>query len=505
MKSIFCTLILAVSMFSANAQEINCTMTKGTVFTDDYKNSEILAVGEDTKGGVIIVRLNDAYSLNEYRYTFEHYNDKLVRTKSFEYKMHGIDRLLDVSVHNDSVSMVEFEYDKEQKAYICYNASASVKDFKFNRKVLFKLNVKKDHTTMIGVGQRADDYYAKLIYNQDKTLFAIRIDVNSGDGKDDDEVHNVYVFNDKMQLLWQNSYKDTYDRKGYIISGFDITPDGSATYILGKAELKGKERKKNAAPYYYELTRVDKGGVKSKSFNMANIFVEDLKVIAKKDGVACVGFYSADDNIFRKGTAFYGFNPATLETSVTKITPFTQEFKARFGVEKEDEIKGLILRSYILTQNDDIILNGEVDFVTQFAKQKPVHHYSDIVVAKINHAGDVLWIENIDKSQPVVSYNIRKTLSYAIAPIGDDLYYFANGNLSDYQGKKYLKWEEGKSADLYVAKINKNGKIELKKLIDKSENMLPIQMTEGKLVPQSSPAYFLGSDGKKKQISRFRF
>jgi len=82
----------------------------------------------------------------------------------------------------------------------------------------------------------------------------------------------------------------------------------------------------------------------------------------------------------------------------------------KFGRDEDKVVKNLIFKSVAITEEDDILFNAEEYFVTnslqvtgagQRMKVERFHH-NDIVSAKLDSNGDLLWTRNINKAEVTV-------------------------------------------------------------------------------------------------------
>ncbi len=195
--------IIAITAFSnaIKAQEIPFKIQKSEVFKDEYKYSTILMVESDGNGGKFIVRSyqGGAFSSGS-GYYFEHYDANLKLIKEYDYSLNYSDAIKQSSVlgvikNNNQISLIDFVYNKDQAAYICSANTANISDFKFKPKELFRLNSELiKQFSFFSSSQFDGDSGASMILNEDKTAFAVTVDIKDKNS----ESHKIYLFDNTL-------------------------------------------------------------------------------------------------------------------------------------------------------------------------------------------------------------------------------------------------------------------------------------------------------------------
>jgi len=501
-------LFLCNILLPANAQEIKCTLKKSTVVKDEYSFSEIVAVGEDGDGGVTVARSYTSLFGKTFGYYFEHYNDKLIKVKSFKQEMKKKQRLVGVVIDGNTLNMIEFTYDKVQKAYVCYANSCNVKDFKFTKKELFRLAMQKEKVPLMSfdanVARFEDYYHAKIVFSEDNSSFGILVNINIG--KDKDEVHEFYAFNNKMDLLLKNSLVKDYEDYGFEIVGMDVSQDTKTAYVLGKQ--KNKKDKKGTADYFFDVTSITDNGTKTYSFDVTSNFPCEMKMVLKKDKVTCVGLYEDKDEKWQKGICYYDLDQVTLGIKSSKIIPFPQDFAALYNTKSKEELKYFQGRELYLAENNDVIYNAEQYDLGMSRSANPSssivharHAFGDILSVKINDNGEALWFNAIDKYQ-IGDDTTFDFLSYTSFIRGGDIYFFLNGTIKPKDdGGLFVDFTPAPfgGVDFNVMRLNKDGKIDYKKLLDTKKEKTRMLIKKRGLMPNGA-SYFLHALGKEKQL-----
>jgi hypothetical protein len=494
----------------ATAQDIKFDIKKTGMFKDKEELSDIVAVGSDGKNGIIMARSYDAYFGKKHGYVFEHYSDKMIKLKSYDYPMKEDNHLVGVVIEQNIINMIEFTYDKEQKAYICYAKSGAAKDFKFVRKELFRLNMKKAKTkfkdaSIFTSGPQACTY-ATLTFNRDQSAFAISIDINTGRGKDKDEVHDVYVFNRKFDLLMKNSLDKDFKNDAYKVEDIEVADDGNTVYILGKIKQQKKD-KETGLDYHYDVNKITNNGIKTQVFDTGQHDANRLHIVSKKDELVCLGLYSGLKEWRVEGIAYFNFDANSFQLKGDKYLSFPEEVYSYYGEKADRELQKYGMSYPSLAENGEIFLN------TEKHDQKPIVHstgetrytkteyqYKDILTAKITEKGDIAWVKIVDKFQFTRGALIYY-ISYKTVVMGNDIYYFVNGNLKKGEdGKDLIDYGKLPFADLNIVKIDTDGNVTLVKALDNSQIKAPFKVIYGEGLPGSSSIFFLGKEVKNKQL-----
>ena len=504
-------LVLTLLLFSAfsnlvKAQEIPFQVQKSDVFKDEYKHSTIMSVEEDGNGGLIIVRsfMGGVFS-GAFGYYFEHYdaNMKLIKDYEYDSKRSGV---MGIIVNENNVNIIDFTYDKERKAFICNSNTANINDFNFTKKELFILPSEEvNGFSFWGIGKGYDsDTGAQMIVNEDKTAFSIIVDI----ANKNQETHKLYLFDAKLNQKFIHEFKRDIKDKKFRYENIDVSKDGNTLYLLGKAYTTEKKKKKEGGKYQYELSRITKDGSTTQVFDTEEHFAGSLKTIVFNDKVTCVGFYS-DKNDFRyKGLCYYELEPKTLAIKKSKFNPFTEQFIIdKYGKDKDKELKFLSFRGISVTSSGDIVFNAEEFYITTHTHSTgnggfyttTIYHYDDIVSAKLNTQGDIIWARNINKRQSTSGDD--SYISYTSTIKGDDTYFYIN------TGEKVKKLKNDriqfgqtsiKHSNLNIIRIKPNGDFDYQEVLDDKDNDVPFMVSDG--ATTNNATYFIGRKGKKKQL-----
>lgn len=513
MKKILSLLLCSLSFYSGFSQDIPCTVKKSEVFKDEYKHSYIVSVDEDNEGGMVVVRSYQGGILHSGSagYYFEHYDKDMKLVKEFEYPQEDRGGVLGITVKDGKVNIIDFMYDKDDKSYVCSANVANIVDFRFSTKELFR--VQRDEIkrgiVFFGFGGYDNDSFATMLVNNDKTAFGISLDID--DKEERNEMHKIYVYDFNLNLKIEHTFKRQIKDRKFRYENIDISNDGSAVFLLGKAVTKDAKKKKDGGKYQYELTRITNTDSKTQAFDTKEHFAASLKTVAKKDRIACVGFYSDRNDSRFKGLCYFDMDPATLEIKTSKFNPFTEQFMVdKYGKDKDKELKNISFRDVFLTPNNDIVFNAEEYYVTTTQTMGPngsmgtinyIYHYDDIVSAKMSDKGDLIWARNINKRQSTAGDN--SYISYSSIVKGDNTFFFINtGDKVKKLKNERIQFNQKspKRSNLNVIRIGQNGDFDYQELLDDEDNEVPFMVSQGAASKQGNAMYFIGRKGKKKQL-----
>ncbi|HNP31845.1 MAG TPA: hypothetical protein PKN96_00980 [Flavobacterium sp.] len=510
MKKILICLTFSMLTWHSFAQDIPVQIVKSDVFKDEYKNSSIVLVEDDGNGGVIIIRSyhGGAFS-SSMGYYFEHYDANLKLIKEYDYELSYSKAVRQSSVlglimDGNTVNIIDFVYEKEQQAYICSAVSGNISDFNFTKKELFRLNSEEIKQFSFFSSSGFDrDSGASMIINEDKTAFAITVDINNKDV----ETHKLFLFDKSLNKKIEHTFKrDIKDRK-FSYENIDVSKDGNTLYLLGKVKTVEAKKKKEGGKYQYELTRITKDSEKTQVFDTNDHFAASLKTIVFSDRLTCIGFFSDKEDYRYKGICYFELDPVTLDIRKSKFNPFTEQFMIdKYGKDKDKELKNLSFRKIIILPSGDIIFNAEEFYIITNYVTTPngsymttTYHYDDIVTARLNTAGEIVWARNINKRQATGGDN--SYISYTSTAKDNDAYFFIN------TGEKVKKLSNDriqfgqtspKHSNLNVIRVNQNGDFDYKELLDDEENEVPFMVSDGAISGNS--VFFIGRKGKKKQL-----
>jgi hypothetical protein len=468
----------------------------------------------------------------------EKYDANLKLVKEFELKMkHPLSEknnlVLGVFYANKKVNIIEIYFDLKEKTYICRN---NIVDDNFNltTKELFRITKEKmkelgsfnlqqkffeagnknlpdvnsgnfNYSTdrflsfaFFGDSTKPQVYNSdiSIVINENRTSYSIILDYKNPE----QEGFLLYLFNAESEQLFFKEELIQSKEKNYILQNFQVSEDGKSVYILAK-NYNNKVKK---LKYSFELSQISASETKIKTIEIEDKFIKSLKLNFYNNSIYCIGFYSEKSYEDNDGLCFFKFNKANLESEKVKFSPFTNQFiQDKFGKETDKDIKDLKIKT-ILFENDAIILNAEEEY--EYTNNSPngngavTYVFNDIVSAKLNTDGDLIWSRNINKKQSY-TYSDDSYISYFSTIKNGSSYVFINASekIKELKNERVeFKDVNPNKANLYLLTIDSSGNFTYQLLLNEDQIEVPFSVSKGILIDNS--CYFMGRKGKKKQL-----
>ncbi|MFL9844084.1 hypothetical protein [Flavobacterium rhizosphaerae] len=513
MKTIICSVMAFFAIVTSFAQGLNFKSQTSEVFTDDYYRSNIAYIEDLGEKGVIMARTlsNDSYDPYDFEaYSFEHYDRNMKLVNSYFYETGKAEgNLLGMYIKNNKIYFVDLREAPDKKTYICAAFTAGIDDFKFTSTELFNVNASYIDTAthLMSAAGLDEDKTGSMAVNADKNAFAIALKLV----KNKQEQHDIYVYDGTtLHLKFKQEYKNTLKDKDFTFDNLAVSLDGEAVYYIS---LSKNVKKKSKWDYQSELTSVTKDGIKSNILGSDKELPFFVKVVPKKDKIACIGLYVTDKPTDPKGFCYFAADPKTMEIETTVYNPFSQQFMTdRYGKKKAQKIGPVKFRSVYITDNNDIVFNAEEynissELNVQRNSAKPnmyyyMYSYDDIITGKIDDSGNLLWSRNINKSEELPK-DQPYLYSYASVIKGDKTYYFVNASTNlDRLDDTRVSFEKNKQkhSSFYIICIDANGNMEYKPVLDYDKGDMFYKASYGHVAQQTGEIYFLGYSQGKRQL-----
>ncbi|MDN3678376.1 hypothetical protein QWY90_13765 [Flavobacterium paronense] len=554
-KNIFCLFLYFLSSF-IYSQNIPFSITKSGLFQDDYKETAIVLAEKIDDNGFLLVRSYKKGGISPGEgFYIEQYDTNLKLTKEFEYEMkhpnyQKYNLVLSLFTIEKTIHIIEIYYDLNLKCFVCLdnkvlnnNAIEKTELFRMSKEEMkgtFNLQKKfyarvdeiwiNDNSGTINAedsnikrgtfldvflkgdlakdGGDASDI--TVVVNDTKTAFAIAMDLNqkSSDGL------RIYVFNSKLEKIIDNTFTKEIKDRNYIFQNIQVSNSGDAVYLLAKSYDKDLRKKKEGGKYFFELTKIDAKNQLTQIIDPEQNFVGSLKTFFHNDELVCLGFYSELTDYRYKGICFFKFDPNSLELKKSKYNLFTEQFFFdKYGKNTEIAVKFLTFRKVFFNNNNEIILNAEeYDKTTRAGAGAGIngamgpissstsYSFDDIVIAKLNYDGSMLWARNINKKQSTTDDD-TSYLSYTSTVRNDKTYFFINTK-DKIKKLKNDRIEFGQirknKSNLNVIVVNAVGDFDYQEILDDEQNEVPFMVSKGAIIDNT--IYFLGRKGKDKQL-----
>ncbi len=506
--------LLAANMVS-HAQKMPVSYDFGERYSDRYKYSNLLTIADDGEGGSILVRSYfTGLILRPKGFYIEHYNKDLELVSEFNYKIADID-FVDGYVKNGHLHLLLLKYNEgtESYEYVIHSSPLSVMNFKED--VILSIESvevenpldKNYYNRNFGTG-----FTTSVLFNEDKSAFAITTHFK----KRKDNQHYIYLFDTSGTKLMEYDFSAEIEEKNYAFEDIAIAKDLKKVYLIGKAYFKKKRFSATERKFQYELLLIDENGGKTQKFDDPGKFSEALKPILIDDKLVFVGFFADRKDNRYNGLVYFEMDPNSLELLQKKYHPFSQQFMLdKFGKGEEREITNLIFKDVSVTQEKDILFNAEEYFVTKSVQQDASgarlhidrYHYNDMVSAKLNVSGDLIWTRNINKSE--VTQNDAAYASYSSYTLGNDTYFFistASENPQQLSNERII-FRQGysRNRNVFLIKLDAQGNMSYEKFIDDKDARLPLMVSLPYTNKQDNSMLFYAKRGSKKQLVKVSF
>lgn len=512
--------VLLLFTFSSHAQEIS--IVKSEVFKDSKKRSSLEYSLEDEKGGVVTIRaFYGGLIMPKLKgYYIQYFDAELNLIKEAEFEVDK-NQIKNAFIKDNKLHIIEYVINKKEEEVLFNIASADLNTLQFKRKELLSLS-KEQQKKYFGVyifpfffgnfSQYDSNHTGEVIMSSNNNFFAINFEINNKDK----ETHKVFVFNSNFEKVYvQQIQKDIKD-KYFDYESFDINDSNGTVYFLGKSfeNESRRTKKKGKTNYHFELYKVNAEGQAHVSFKNDDKFINSLEVVKTRGSLMCVGFYGKNKEEKINGVGLFNLNPTTLEMLSEKFTPFSEQFLTdKYGNsdwmkkrKKKIGIKNIDFKGVYVMDNGDIILNAEEFYTTTHTvmssdgslRTYTVYHFDDIMSLRMNKDGDLLWARNINKTQ--VGF---ENSSFTSIPVKEDTYFFINcsDRIRKLSANRIsFKQTRAKKSNLYVIKINKDGDLDFKKLIDDKESKVYYRVNDGNINLETQTVILTGKRKKKSRI-----
>jgi len=514
MKNMLLSLLGLIAFFGY-AQEMPISYDFGEKFNDRHRYSNLLTIADDGDGGYILVRSYfQGLILKPKGYLLERYDKDLNLIEEYNYKFRDM-QFVDGYIKNGTLNLVFFNYDYNKEQYEYWVHQSATTNFNFRTEKILSIQSK------VVKGAYGKNYYNRnfsngftttLLFDKDKNGFLISTHHTKGKASK----HTLHLFDANLTKKWEHDFSVGAEEKNYAFEQLALSNDLSTAYLVGKAYFKKRRFKAEERKFEYEVVKVSSTSSSTQSFNQPGKYSEALYPILSKDQLKCVGFYADRKDNRYNGLAYYELNPHTLDIKKEKYNPFSEEFMYdKFGREEDKEIKNLIFKSVDITANNEILFNAEEFFITHSMHrtgagqrmQVDRYHYNDIVSAKLDTEGNMLWARNINKSE--VTQGDEAYASYSAYSKKGKTYFFICTASENPQlvNEERLIFRQGlsRNRNVFVISLDERGKMAYDKIIDNQEARLPLMVSKPFIDRSEDQLLFYAKRGSKKQLVEVAF
>ena len=490
------------------AQSIPIEYSLGEDYSDRYKYSTLLSVDHAEKKETVLVRTYyGGYPLKPKGHFIEIYNEALELVRDFNYKYAG-DHMVDAFVKNGQLYLLELVYNVRESAYQYVAHQTPLDKFNFSQRILLSIPSKEvENPLAISKYNRSfgNGFSTAVHFDDARSAFAITAHFREGR----EEKYRMYLFGiDLKQRLTYDFTSEIVD-KNYAFENIAVSKDVSTVYFMGKAFYKKGRFEGSERRYQYELVRVDAKGHNIQEFKDSGRYPEALKPVLANSTLKAVGFYADRKDKRYNGLVYFDLDPKTLVVKNKKYNPFSEQFMIdKFGRDVDAELKNLIFKDIHITPDDNLIFSAEEYFVTKgedisggSTQITDRYHYNDIVVAKLNAFGEMTWARNINKSE--ITQGDASYASYAAYGHNNTMYFFINSGENPQKiSKQRILFKQGysRNPNMFVIKVDTEGELSYKKLVDDKELRLPIMVSRPLVKKSDNSLLFYAKRGNRKQL-----
>ncbi len=501
-------LLFLTALSICAAQEIPIEYSLGENYSDRYKYSTLLTSDSSAEDETVFVRTYyGGYPLRPKGHFIEIYDTDLNLVRDYNYKYAGI-HMVDGFVKNGQLYLLELVYNVKQEAYQYVVHQSPLHDFRFSQRVLLSIP-SKEVANPLAVSKYnrsfGNGFSTATYFNDARSAFAITVHHREGRV----EKYHMYLFGTDLKEQIAHDFTAQIDEKNYAFENIEVSKDLKTFYLTGKAFFKKRRFDANERRFQYELIKISAEGHQIQEFNDTGRFPESLKPILSGNDLKVVGFYADRKDNRYNGLVYFNLDANSLDIKNKKYNPFSDQFMMdKFGREVDAELKNLIFKDVHITPDNSILFSAEEYFVskgedisgggTQIIDR---FHYNDIVVAKLNTSGTMEWARNINKTE--VTQGDASYASYTAYGHGNNMYFFINsGENPQKMSQERILFKQGysRNPNMFVIKVDNDGTLSHKKLVDDKDVRLPIMVSRPLIDKATDNLLFYAKRGNRKQM-----
>ena len=501
-------LLFLTTIIVCRAQEIPMEYTLSENYSDRYKYSTLLASDTSAENETVFIRTYyGGYPLHPKGHFIEIYNTDLNLIRDFNYKYAG-EHMVDGFVKNGQLYLLELVYSIDKRAYQYVIHQSPLHDFNFTKRVLLSIPSKEvaDPLAVSKYNRNFGNGFSTAVHFNDKRS-AFAITVHHREGRD--EKYKMLLYGTDLNQQLSHDFSAQIAEKNYAFENIEVSEDLNTLYLTGKAFFKKRRFDAAERRFQYELVKINASGHHIQEFSDAGRFPEALKPILSGSDLKIVGFYADRKDNRYNGLVYFNVDARSLNINNKKYNPFSDQFMLdKFGRESDAELKNLIFKDVHITSNNGIVFSAEEYFVTKGedisgggTQLTDRYHYNDIVVAKLDASGDMSWARNINKAE--VTQGDASYASYAAHGDGDNMYFFINsGENPQKMSKERIIFKQGysRNPNMFVIKVDVDGELSYKKLVDDKDVRLPIMVSRPLVDKVTDTLLFYAKRGSRKQL-----
>lgn len=514
MKNICLLLLLLSGLLRAQNNEINYQFSD--TYKDRFKYSNLMSISSDGTGGYTLVRAYyQGLILRPRGYIIERYDQNLQLIEEYNYKVDNL-QYVDGFIKNGLLNLIFFTYNYDKEQYEYWAHQSAILNLDFRKRPLLSIKAP------VVEGALGKNYYNRdfskgftttILFNDSKTGFLISTHYK----RKNVDAHLLHLFDADLNKKWTYDFTNKVNNKNYAFEHLALSNNTQEAYVIAKAYYKKKRFEKTERKFAYEVIKVNSVQALTQELGTSSAYPEALYPVLKNNKMLCVGFYANRKDQRYNGLAYFALNLDNLQVLQEKYSEFSTEFMYdKFGREDEKKaLNNLVFKSVNVNNDGSILFNAEEYFVTKSMHntgmgqrmQMERFHYNDIVSAKLDQTGNMLWARNINKTE--VTQNDGAYASYSSYIKNGKTYFFICSAADNPQlinnERLVFKQGYGKNRNVFAITLDENGKLTYQKFIDAKEARLPLMVSKPFTNKAEDLMLFYAKRGSKKQLVEVEF
>ena len=292
-----------------------------------------------------------------------------------------------------------------------------------------------------------DKFGFQLSFDESKMLIQYRLKPEIRSDAKSYDIIGMSIFDKEMALVWNKEVKMPYTEKKMNILDYSIDSEGN-TFILSTVYEDNttdvKKKKDEEANYHIELLRIkaNSSDITVTPVSLKDKFINKLWLYESPFGyMICAGFYNNGKDLddadgilmFNVGKEGELFEMVSYEIPVEILNQYASKKSVRKNDKKDEEgsaeFANLELRKLIVDEDGGVLLIGEQYYMVSHTSYSTngrmstyyTYHYNDMLITKINGAGNLAWMRKLPKRQ--IGGRGQGGMSYEYLRVENDHYF----------------------------------------------------------------------------------
>lgn len=381
------------------------------------KKSRLAKIVYAHKGGVLILRYQEAAVLSKERFWLERFDqslrlvakDELLINKEEHYDIE------DVVQWNQQLYIIYSELAQEQSAHQVWMQPIALNGQVVGEKRLI---------AELEAGEKYRRRQFHLEFDQDSTHMLVYNQLAFQ--KDGPERFTLRVYNQDLSLKWSKDVVLNYRDANFRVREYRVDAQGHV-YVLGQ---RRREQNGQRLSSVYSLYAYINDGKKEQifEFDRGDARFHHLKFkVQDKDHLALGGVYASKSNKDDFGLCHIQVNVSEAVVDFVHVSPFLKD-----SIDQNHQASNYRLKDLILRSDGGLVLiaeqhqrNNQRTYLTDGVINETLYQYNNILVANMAPEGHFSWIKSIPKMQ-ITANDGGAFSSFARAIVKDRFYFVFN-------------------------------------------------------------------------------